>query len=345
MQESWVWSLGWEDPWRREWQPTPVFLPGKPFRQRSLAGYTVHGVAKELGTTKQLNSTGTLGEGSCNVTVRKRERRRCSGRYSANAEVNQKRRQWYEIPKIFHLKPCSGGSRSLQQIQTPATDSPCLSNPFNHWLMLLFQHDWRFSHRVNLQTLWYQVFQSLSKGFPGLYWKKFVPNQKELTQVVKDGPYLQTSRSEVKVAQWCPILQPHGLYRYQFSHSGASDSLRPHEPQHARPPCPSQTPGVHPNPCPLSQWCHPAISSSVVPFSSCSQSFPASGSFPMSQLFTSGGQSIGVAASTSVLPMNTQDWSPLRWTGWISFQSKGLSRVFSNTTVQKHQLFGTQLSL
>ena len=101
-------------------------------------------------------------------------------------------------------------------------------------------------------------------------------------------------------------------------------------------PCPSPTPGVHPNPCALSRWCHPTISSSVVPFSSCPQSFPASRSFPMSQLFTSGGQSIGVSASTSVLPMNTQDWSPLGWTGWISLQSKGLSRVFSNTTVQKH---------
>ena len=110
-----------------------------------------------------------------------------------------------------------------------------------------------------------------------------------------------------------------------------SDSWRPHEPQHARPPCPSWTPRVHPNPCPSSRWCHPTISSSVVLFSSCPQSLPASGSFPVSQLFASGGQSIGVSASTSVLPMNTQDWSPLGWTGWIYLQSKGLSRVFSNT--------------
>ena len=127
------------------------------------------------------------------------------------------------------------------------------------------------------------------------------------------------------------------LNSVQFSRLVVSNSLRPHELQHARPPCPSPTPGVHSNPCPLSRWCHPTISSSVVPFSSCPQSFPASGSFPMSQIFTSGGQSIGVSASTSVLPMNTQDWSPLGWTGWISLQSKGLSRVFSNTTVQKHQ--------
>ena len=125
----------------------------------------------------------------------------------------------------------------------------------------------------------------------------------------------------------------------QFSRSVVSDSLQPHGPQHTRPPCPSQTPGVHPNSCASSQWCHPAISSFVVSLPSCPQSLPASGSFPMSQLFASGGQSIGVSALASVLPMNTQDWSPLQWTGWISLQSKGLSRVFSNTTVQKHQFF------
>ena len=130
-----------------------------------------------------------------------------------------------------------------------------------------------------------------------------------------------------------------------FSHSVVSNSLLPHEPQHVRPPCPSPTPRVHPDQCPLSQWCHPTISSSVIPFSSCPQSFPASRSFQMSQLFTLSGQSIGVSALTSVLPMNTQDWSPLAQTGWISLQSKGLSRVFCNTTVQKHQFFGAQLSL
>ena len=129
----------------------------------------------------------------------------------------------------------------------------------------------------------------------------------------------------------------------QFSRSVMSDSLRPHELQHARPPCPSPTPGVYSNSCPSGWWCHPAISSSVIPFSSCPQSLPASGSFPISQLFAWGAQSIGVAASTSVLSMNTQDWS-LGWTGWTSLQSKGLSRVFSNITVQKHQFFGAQLS-
>ena len=130
----------------------------------------------------------------------------------------------------------------------------------------------------------------------------------------------------------------------QFSRSVLSDSFWPQELQHARPPCPSPTPGVHSNSSPLSRWCHPAISSPVVPFSSCPQSLPASESFPMSQLFTRGGQSTGVSALTSVLPKNTQDWSPLECTGWISLQSKGLSRVFSNTTVQKHQFFSTQPS-
>ena len=128
------------------------------------------------------------------------------------------------------------------------------------------------------------------------------------------------------------------------SSSVASNSLRPHELQQARPPCPSPTPGVHPDSRPSGQWCHPAISSSIIPFSSCPQSLPASESFPMSQPFTSSGQSIGVSALASVLPMNTQGWSHLGWTGWISLQPKGLSIVFSNTTVQKHQFFGAQPS-
>ena len=144
-----------------------------------------------------------------------------------------------------------------------------------------------------------------------------------------------TSNSSLWANSWIPL---------QFSSSVMSDSLQHHELQHARPPCPSPTPGVHSNPCPLSWWCHPTISSSVVPFSSCLQSAPASESFQMSQLFTSDGQSNGVLASASVLPMNIQDWLPLGWTGWISLQTKGLSRVFSNTTVQKHQFSGAQLS-
>ena len=148
----------------------------------------------------------------------------------------------------------------------------------------------------------------------------------------------------IQIPVWDLAFSSFWFSSVEFSHSVTSDSLQPHEPQDTRPPCPSQTPGVYTNSCPSSRWCHPAISSSVFPFSSCPQSLPASGSFSMSQLSAWGGQSIGVSASASVLPMNTQDSSPLGWTGWISLQSKGLSRVFSNTTVQKHQLFSAQLS-
>ena len=152
------------------------------------------------------------------------------------------------------------------------------------------------------------------------------------------------------------LVRRHCFYRFRVSRmeflmtqmlfaGTGDDESGSHEPQHARFTCPLPAPRAYSNTCPLCQWCHPTISSSVIPFSSCLQPFPASGSSQMSQLFTSGGRSIGVSASTSVLPMNTQDWSPLGWTGWISLQSKGLSRVFSNTTVQKHQFFCTQLSL
>ena len=158
------------------------------------------------------------------------------------------------------------------------------------------------------------------------------------------------------LAQLYLTLQPHELQHIRLPCPSLSPQFRSvqslsrvrlfatHELQHARPPCPSPTPGVHSNSRPSSWWCHPAISSSVIPFSSCLQSIPASGSFPMSQLFAWGGQSTGVSALASFLPKNTQNWYPLEWTGWISLQSKGLSRVFSNTTVQKHQFFGTQLS-
>ena len=141
----------------------------------------------------------------------------------------------------------------------------------------------------------------------------------------------------------CPLL--HGLSVSSVQLLSRVWLFSPHGLQHTRPACPSPTPGVYPNSCPLSRWCHPTISSSVVPFSSRLQPFPASGSFPMSQFFPSSSQSIGVSASASVLSMNIQDWFPLGWTGWISLQSKGLSRVISNTAVWKHQFFGTQLSL
>ena len=142
----------------------------------------------------------------------------------------------------------------------------------------------------------------------------------------------------------CLLSTYYFFRKFQFS-SVVSNSLQPHGLQHSRPPCPSPTPGVYSNSCPSSRWSHPNISSSVVPFFFCPQSFPASRFFQMSQLFTTCGQSIRVSASPSVLPMNILDWSPLEWTGWISLQSKGLSRVFSNITVQKHQFFSTQLSL
>ena len=154
---------------------------------------------------------------------------------------------------------------------------------------------------------------------------------------------LELIDNEENISKMYRIQNNKKMVSVQFSRSAVSDSLWPHESQHARPPCPSPTPGVHPDSYPSSQWCHPAISSSVVPFSSCPQSLPASESFPMSQLFTWSSQSAGVSALASFLPKKSQGWSPSEWTGWISLQSKGLSRVFS-TTVQKHQFFGAQLS-
>ena len=160
------------------------------------------------------------------------------------------------------------------------------------------------------------------------------------------GWFIHSSEWSFEVTYFMLLsISPFQVCSVQSSHSVVSDSWQPHGLQNARPPCPSPTHGVYPNSCPLSQWCHPTISTSIVPFSSRLQSFPASGSFQMSQFFSAGGQSIGISASTTVLPTNTQDWSPLQWTGWISLQSKGLSRVFSNTTDQKHQFFSAQLSL
>ena len=169
-------------------------------------------------------------------------------------------------------------------------------------------------------------------------------------QLLQDLPILKSHEFTcIHTLMRKQIYSSHLFYCYyqfvlssvQFSCSVVSNSLWPHESQHARPPCPSPTPGVHSDSRPSSQWCHPAISSSVVPFSSCPQSLPASEPFPMSQLFAWGGQSIGVSALASFLPKKSQGWSPSEWTGWISLQSKGLSRVFSNTTVQKHQFFST----
>ena len=160
--------------------------------------------------------------------------------------------------------------------------------------------------------------------------------QNTIMRIVHPIPIIYGGYSNLINSGYCSV---------QFSHSVVFDSLRPHESQHARRLCPSPTPRVYENSRPSSQWCHPAISSSNVAFSSCPQSLPASESFPMSQLFAWGGQSIGVSALISVLPKNTQDWFSLGWTGWISLQFKGLSRVFSSTTVQRHQFFGAPPSL
>ena len=174
----------------------------------------------------------------------------------------------------------------------------------------------------------------------------FAIHQHESTTGVHEFPILKPPPTSLPIPSlWViPVHQPHASCSVQFSRSVVSDSLRPNESQHIRPPCPPPTPRVHSDSRPSSQWCHAAISSSVVPFSSCPQSLPASKSFPMSQLFVWRGQSTGVSALASFLPKKSQGWSPSEWTGWISLQSKGLSRVFFNTTVQKHQFFGAQLS-
>ena len=215
-------------------------------------------------------------------------------------------------------------------------------------------------HTLAIHRCCYQMFASKSKALsPRPCGTHALSQRRSHEPPLAPAAADQTAQSGLQTDQGCqhacPVLPGHlwcqpgrgykNLLGTQFSRSVVSDSLQPHGLQHARPPCPSPTPRVYSNPCPWSRWCHPTISSSVILFSSHLQSFPASESFPMSQLFAAGGQTLGVSASTSILPMNTQDWSPLGWTGWISLQSKGFSRVFSHTTVQKHQVFGTQLSL
>ena len=182
-------------------------------------------------------------------------------------------------------------------------------------------------------------YKSLEKKINSNFLNVFVTNctiSLSTTVLIKSSEIIETLKRNIILVQFSS---------FQFSHSVMSNSLQLHGLQHARPPCPSPTPRAYSNSCPLSQWCPPTISSFVIPFSSCLQFFPVAGSFPMSQFFPSGGQTIGLSASTSVLPMYIQDWFPLGWTGWISLQSKGLSGVFSNNTVQKHQFFSPQLSL
>ena len=198
----------------------------------------------------------------------------------------------------------------------------------------------RVGHELATKTTSSSLFLSWHLDEPTLYMKRkgtrtFPVMWMEIKPQYCGAPFLFLRLAKDLSSMWRGCRETGKLVysSVQFTCSLVSNSLRPHEPQHARLLCPSPTPRVYSNSCPLSQWCHPTISFSVIPFSSCPQSFPASGSLQMSQLFTSGGRSIGVSASASVLPMNTQDWSPLGWSGWISLQSKGLSRVFSNSTV------------
>ena len=202
----------------------------------------------------------------------------------------------------------------------------CLENPMDRWAWRATVHRSQRGRHDSSNWAWAGIGQahSMCDIRPTVY-MTWIANKRHSTVcmcVYRHHTYIWCSYN-----LWYYLC--HNVYSVQFSRSVVSDSLQPHEPQHTRPPCSSPTSGVHPNPSPLSWWCHPNILSSVVPFSSCPQSFPASGSFPMNQLFASGGQSIGVSASTSVLPMNTQDWSPLGWTGWISLQSMGLSITYS----------------
>ena len=218
-------------------------------------------------------------------------------------------------------------------------------NCINHLISLRFFSDWRAT--VTFWVSWIVSLESVSSS-PGVFWLLRFPNS-IVTLIKSRRSYWRRlkQRSPVSILGsilgsfhkgiWSPLFSSSRRGSVQFSSSVVSDSLQPHESQRT-------TPRFYSNSWPLSLWCHPAISSSVVPFSSCLQSIPASESFPMSQLFSWGGQRTGVSALTSVLPINIQDWSPLGWTGWISLQSKGLSRVFPNTTVQKHQFFGARLS-
>ena len=206
--------------------------------------------------------------------------------------------------------------------------------------------------RIRVTRIWAQTaFRANSQSGIRYVWKPICPWMDTTNRLTSGRHYVTVTHPSVFTEKCCccTCCRKHGRwrleYRVQFTGSVMSNSLQPHEPQHTRPPCPTSTPRVHHNPCPLSRWYNPTISPSVVPFSFCPQSFTASGSFQMSQLFASGGQSIGVSASTWILSMNTQKWSSLGWTGWISLQSKGLSRVFFSTTVQKHQFFSAQLSL
>ena len=230
------------------------------------------------------------------------------------------------------------------------------------WVAISFCNAWKWKVKVKslsrvwlLATPWTAAYQApLSMGFTRQEYWSGLPLASPLAQATGKQP-TSTRKTGFPVSLASHLGQRQQGFPYirfsskrnsvQFSRSVVSDSLWPHGLQHGRLPCPSPTPGAYSNTSPSSRWCHTTISSSIVPFSSCLPYFPASGSFPRSQFFTSAGQSIGASASASVLPMNIQDCFPLGLTGWVSLQSKGLSRVFSNTTVQKHQFFSNQISL
>ena len=239
-----------------------------------------------------------------------------------------------EVPKAPEFYVSLSCAQSLQSCLTLCNPMDC-SSPGSSIHGISWQECWSGLHAL-LQGIF--LSQGLNMSLPCLLCWRWI------LYCWATGETLVLARKTLK-ANSCIVCIVEVLHcSVQFSHSVVSDSLRPHELQHARPLCPSLTPEVHSNSSPLNRWCHPGISSSVVPFCSCPQSLPASESFPMSQLFPWSGQSTGVSALASFLSKNTQDLSPLEWTGWISLQSKGLARIFSNTTVQKHQFFGAQLS-
>ena len=329
--DPWVGKI----PWRMAWQPAPVFLPGESHEWRSLAGYSPSG-HKESDMTEQL-STHTHATLWWEKATSQRKvsalwlALHLCGPHSTAARGSGLNEKGLELYLDLQLSPASSYLclPTPQQVTVTLWDLPSLLSVGSEleWYFNRFGWDDMPTNR-NGRTYSRSSGQQLLIIPTGI--EPYINHHRSLTLI---HPQKNIS---IKNCTWNLV---------QFSSSVMSDILQPYELQHARPPCPSPTPGAYPNPCPLSQWCHPAISSSVIPFSSYPQSFPALGSSPMSQLFTSGGLRIGISVSTSGLPMNTQDWSPSGWTGCISLQSKGLLRVFSNTTVQKHQFFGTQLSL
>ena len=294
-------SIYFTELWRRQWHPTPVLLPGKSHGRRSLVGCSPWGL-EESDTTERRHfhfSLSCIGEGNGNPF-------QCSC-----LENPRDRGAWWAA--IYGV---AQSRTRLKRLSSSIVDLQCAK--------FCCIAKW-FSYTYSMYNILCIIFFSTILSQDTEY-----SSQVQILTLPVAWIWTSLCLCEVGILIGVPTLS------LQFSCSVMFNSLWPSGLQHTRLPCPSPTPRACSNTCPLGQWCHPTISSSVVPFSSCLQSFPASGSFQMSLLFASGGQSIGVSASTSVLPMNIQDWFPLGWIGCISLQSKGLSRVFSNTTVQKH---------